>query len=126
MRSGKYYRTNQEGDQSVYSLVRNSVVHNSPSTPPLNPHRGKNSPPPPPEDDMASHMKLPTFKGVGDEDMDRFWFVAGSVWTAHNVASDAVKRDQLSLAFKGRALDWYMQVGQQHSNEPFCVLPVII
>ena len=58
---------------------------------------------------MAAHLKLPTFKWVGDEDMDWCWFVAGSVWTAQNVASDAVKRAQLSLAFEGRALDWYME-----------------
>ena len=57
---------------------------------------------------MATHMKFPTFKGVGDEDMEQFWFVAESVWIAQNVASDAVKRAQLSLAFEGRALDWYM------------------
>ena len=58
---------------------------------------------------MAVHMKFPTFKGVGDEDMDQFWFVDESVWTTQNVASDMVKRAQLSLAFKGRALDWYME-----------------
>ena len=61
-------------------------------------------------------MKFLAFKGVGDEDMDQFWFVAGSVWTAQNVASDAVKRAQLSLAFEGRALDWYMGYIGQHAN----------
>ena len=65
---------------------------------------------------MAAHMKLPTFKGVGDEDMDQFWFVAGSVWIMQNVASDAVKRAQLSLAFEGRALDWYMGYISQNVN----------
>ena len=46
--------------------------------PPSSQHKGKNlpTPLPPLEEDMATHMKLPTFKGVGDEDMDRFWFVA--------------------------------------------------
>ena len=33
-----------------------------------------------------------------------------------NVASDAVKRAQLSLAFEGRALDWYMGYIGQHVN----------
>ena len=65
---------------------------------------------------MVAHMKLLTFKGVGDEDMDQFWFVAGSIWTAQNVASDAMKRAQLSLAFKGRALDWYMGYIIQNTN----------
>lgn len=65
---------------------------------------------------MATHMKFPTFKGMGDEDMDQFWFVVGSVWTAQNVASYAVKRAQLSLAFEGRALDWYMGYIDQNAN----------
>ena len=54
------------------------------ATPYLSQHKGKKSPTPMPllEEDMATHMKLPTFKGVGDEDMDRFWFIAESVWTA--------------------------------------------
>ena len=48
--------------------------------------------------------------------MDRFWFVADSVWTAQNVASDTVKRAQLSLAFEERALDWYMRYISQNRN----------
>ena len=115
-RSGKYYRTNQEGYRSIYSPVRSFVAFDPPSTHPLNPRRGKNSPPPPPEDDMATHLKLPTFKGVGDEDMDRFQFVAGLVWTAQNIVSDTVKRAQLSLAFEGRALDWCMRYIGQNVN----------
>lgn len=116
MRSGKYYRTNEEGDRYIYILVRNCSMHSPPSTPLSSPRRGKNSPPTPPEDDMAIHMKLPTFKGVGDEDMDRFWFVARLVWTAKNVVKNAVKRAHLSLAFEGRALDWYMGYIDQHAN----------
>ena len=41
--------------------------------------------------DMAANLKLPTFKGVGDEDMDMFWFFAKSVWMAQNITSDSVK-----------------------------------
>ena len=80
-RSGKYYRTNQEGDRSIYSPVRESSSQSRPTTPLSNQHRGKNSPTPlpPPEDDMAMHMNLPTFNIVGDEDMDQFWFVIESV-----------------------------------------------
>ena len=55
---------------------------------------------------MAVHMKLPTFKGVGGEDMDWFWFVANAVWTTQNFNTDAIKRAQLAMAFEGRALDW--------------------
>ena len=65
---------------------------------------------------MAMHMKIPTFKGVGDKDMDRFWFIVELVWTMQNVASDAVKRAQLSLAFEGRALDWFMGYVGRHTD----------
>lgn len=64
------------------------------------------------------YMKLPTFKGLGDEYMDRFWFVVESLWVAQNVATDAVNRAQLSLAFEGRSLDWYMGYVGQHID-PF-------
>ena len=40
---------------------------------------------------MAVNLKLPTFKGAGDEDMDKFWFVAELVWTAQNITSNSVK-----------------------------------
>ena len=83
------------------------VAQDPPTTPPSRPHKGKNSPIPPlpPNSDIDVHLRLPTFKGVGDEDMDRFWFVADSVWTVQNVTNDTVKRAQLSLAFEERALD---------------------
>ena len=95
------------------------MVAQSPlATPPSSPCKGKSSPiPPPPSDnDMAAHLKLPTFKGVGDDDMDRFWFVVDFVWTAKNVTNDMVKRAQLSLAFDERALDWYMRYISQNGN----------
>ena len=68
--SRKYYQTNLEGGRFVYIPV-GVVAQSPPATPLSNQHRGKNSPTPqPPEDDMATHMKLPTFKSVGDEDME--------------------------------------------------------
>ena len=83
-RSGKYYQTKQEGDISVYSPIREATMQSPPGTPLSNQHRSNKFPMPPPtlEDDMATHMKLSNFKGVGDEDMDQFWFVTGSVWAA--------------------------------------------
>ena len=74
-------------DRSLYIPLREPVAHvgTSPTaTPYLSQHKGKNSPTPLPqaEEYMATHMKLPTFKGVGDKDMDRFWFVVESIWTA--------------------------------------------
>ena len=53
-------------------------VGTSPSTmPSSNPCKGKNS---------------PTFKGVGDEAIDRFWFIEESIWNAQNINNDVIKR----------------------------------
>ena len=82
-----------------------------PATPQSSSHRGKTSPtppPPPPKGDMAAHMKLHTFKGVGDEDMDMFWFVANVVWTTQNFNTDVVKRAQLVMELEGHVLDLLM------------------
>ena len=117
-RSGKYYQTTLEGGISAYNLLQEPAMQDSLTTSPTQTCKGNNSPilPPTLDSDMAAHLKLPTFKGVGDEDMDRFWFVADSVWTVQNVVSDMVKRAQLSLAFKDRALDWYMQYIAQNGG----------
>ena len=65
---------------------------------------------------MATHMKLPTFKGVGDEDMDQLQFVTESIWTAQNFNNDGIKRAQITIDFEGRALDWFMGYIGQHVN----------
>ena len=86
-RSGKYYQTNLDRVRATYSPVKELA------TSPPKACKGKNSPITSSLDsDMATHLKLPTFKGVGDEDMDRFWFIADSIWTAQNVESDTIKR----------------------------------
>ena len=73
-RSGKYYRTKLDRGRDAYSPVK------EPDTSPPRAHKGKNSPITSSLDsDMAAHLKLPTFKGVGDEDMDQFWFVVDFV-----------------------------------------------
>ena len=117
-RSGKYYWTNLDRGRSTYNLLQELAVQDPPVTSPPRPRKGKNSPIPQPSLDshVVAHLKLPTFKGVGDEDMDQFWFVADSVWTAHNVASDTIKRVQLSLAFEDRALDWYRRYVAQNGT----------
>ena len=71
-RSGKYYRTNLEGDRLVYSLVKEVASQIPLATLLSNNPKGKNSPTPlpPPKENMAAHMKFLTFKHVGDEDVD--------------------------------------------------------
>ena len=62
------------------------------------------------------HLKLRTFKGKADKDMDRFWFVANSIWVAQGVLRNTVKKAQLSLDFEGRAMDWYMGYVSQNKD----------
>ena len=63
--SGKYYLTNLDGGRAAYSPVKELA------TSPPRACRGKNEPTTSSLDsDMAAHLKLPTFKGAGDEDMD--------------------------------------------------------
>ena len=61
----------------------------SPSSPPTLP-----TPPPPNQQfSMASAIKLPVFRGVGNEDPDQFWFVVRAVWEAHGVTDDNIKNE---------------------------------
>ena len=59
MWSSKYYRTNREGDRSVYSSLRGVAAQILLATLPSEPHTGKTSPETPPKEDMAVHLKLP-------------------------------------------------------------------
>lgn len=70
MRSSKYYRTNPEGDRYFYSPLIGVAMQSPPATPPSEPRKGKTSPKTPPKENMAAHLKLRIFKGVGDEDID--------------------------------------------------------
>lgn len=123
MCSGKYYRANQRGDKSIYSPLRNLPNNDTksieatlargspPATPQSNLCKGRTyptPPSPPAEEDMAAHMKLPTIKGVGDEDMERFWLFANAIWNTQNFNNDVVKTTQLDMEFEGRPLDWFM------------------
>ena len=124
--SGKYYQTNKEGDISIYNLVsgynHEGVVKRgtmAPATSTSNIHRGKNSPTPlllSLEEDIAMHMKLPTFTSERDEDMDQFWFIVEYVWTTQNVNNDAIERAHLSIEFEGREVDCFMGYIGQNTN----------
>ena len=129
MRSREYYRVNQRGENFVYNPLRDSpdiegskamhVQGIPPATLSSKLRRGKTYPtlpPPPPVEDMGKNMKKTTFKGVRDEDMDRFWFVADAVWTMQNVNTDDVKRVQLAMAFNCCALGWFMGYLAQNAD----------
>ena len=65
---------------------------------------------------MASMIKLPIFRGVGNEDPDQFWFVVRAVWEAHRVTDDNIKKATLVSALQDRALTWYIKHSNDHPN----------
>jgi len=44
---------------------------------------------------MASVIKVPIFRGIGNEDPDQFWFVVTAVWEAQGVMDDNIKKATL-------------------------------
>ena len=79
-RSGKYYETNLDGGRSTYNPFQEPTTNDPSVLSPPQTCKGKNLSEPPPflDSDMVAHLKLPTFKGVGEEDMRWFWFLADS------------------------------------------------
>ncbi len=53
------------------------------------------------------------FKGVGNEDLDQFWFVVSVVWEAQGVIDENIKKAMLVSALQDHALTWYIK----HSND---------
>ena len=53
------------------------------------------------------------FKGVGNEDIDQFWFVVKVVWEAQGVMDDNINKETLVRTFQDHALTWYIN----HSND---------
>jgi len=65
---------------------------------------------------MASAIKLPVFKGVGNEDPDQFWFVIKVVWEAQGVTNDNIKKAMLVSALLDCALTWYIKLSNENPN----------
>ena len=61
-------------------------------------------------------MKLPLFKGLGNEDSNHFWFMAKSVWEAQGVTDDHLKKATLVSALQDRALTWYIKYSNDNPN----------
>lgn len=66
---------------------------------------------------MASAIKLPVFKGVGNEDPDQFWFVIKVIWEVHGVIDYNIKKATLVSALQDCALTYYIK----HCNDNFNV-----
>jgi len=52
----------------------------------------------------VSAIKFPVFKGVGNEDLDYFWFMIKSIWEAQGVTNDNIKKSSLVSAIQDHAL----------------------
>jgi len=104
--------------RSAISLIRHQILYiPPPPTPPLVSPSSTPSwptpPPSPPQFNMASAIKLPVSKGVGNEDPDQFWFVVKAIWEAQGVMDDNINKAMLVSALQDRALTWYIK----HSND---------
>jgi len=61
-------------------------------------------------------LKLVVFKGLGNEDLDQFWFVVRAVWEAQGVIDDNIKKATLVSALQDHALTWYINHSNNNSN----------
>ena len=44
---------------------------------------------------MGDDMKLPIFKGTGEEDPEQHWFLCEAMWTIKTINDDKIKLVQL-------------------------------
>ena len=65
---------------------------------------------------MVSVIKLPVFKGVGNEDLEQFWFVVRVVWEAQGVTGDNIKKVTLVSALQDHTLTGYIKHSNDHPN----------
>lgn len=73
--------------QSAIQLIKQgfSRISHPPTPPPSSPTPLTPLPtplPPPPLSSMVNSIKMLVFKGLGNENLDQFWFVAKAVWEA--------------------------------------------
>ena len=73
-------------------------------------------PTPNPQFSMASAVKLPVFRGVGNEGLDQFWFVVRAVWEAQGVTDDNIKKPKLVSTLQDHTLTWYIKHSNDHPN----------
>ena len=107
--------------QSAIQLIRQGFPQIPPlPTPPLNsppsPPTSPIPPPPPLRFSMEKTVKLPLFKGLGNEDLDQFWFVVRAVWEARDVTNDLINKVTLVSALEDCVLTWYIKYSNDNLN----------
>jgi len=111
----------QASPLSIIQLIRQGFLR-IPTPPPSSPHPTTLPPsspppltpsptplPPPSPFNMTNSVKLPVFKGVRNEDLDQFWFIAKVVWEAQGIADDQMKKATLVSGLQDNALTWYIK-----------------
>jgi len=61
-------------------------------------------------------VKVPLFKGLGNEEPDQFWFVVKAIWEAQDITYDHLKKETLVGALQDRTLTWYIKYSNDNPN----------
>jgi len=56
-----------------------------------------------------STLRLPTFHGMGRDDIEQHWFTCEDIWFVKKVMDEASKIAQLETTFKDKSLTLYMK-----------------
>jgi len=59
---------------------------------------------------------LPIFRGIGNEEPEKLWFVVKVVWEAQGIMDDNIKKATLVSALQDHALTWYIKHSSDHPN----------
>ena len=57
----------------------------------------------------GTDVRLPTFNGNGTKDLEQHWFLSEVVWMVHLIHNVDIKKGQMIMTMRGRALDWFMK-----------------
>lgn len=58
---------------------------------------------------MSDTMNFPIFKGLGNDDLNRFWFIAKAIWTTQNIIDDHMNKTQLVTALQDCGKTWHIK-----------------
>lgn len=65
---------------------------------------------------MANWVKLPLFKGLGNEDPNQFWFIVKAKWEAQGIIDDNMKKVTLVSALQDLTLTWNMKYSNDNPD----------
>ena len=65
---------------------------------------------------MENSVRLPLFKGLGNEDLDQFWFIVKAVWEAQGITDDHMNKATSFSALQDRTLTWDIKYSNDNPN----------